>query len=657
MCLAGAVLCLPALLPAQEAAVKAEVAQEGEVLMRGPIHEAFASPVDLSLSKGAVIAKEPPEPIEELAPDQKPAGDNVVWISGYWAFDDERDEFFWISGIWRAVPAGVQWIPGYWVSVDGGYQWVSGLWVKSDAELSYLPEPPATQEAGPVGQAPSTDHFWVPGAWTWRDSRYVWRPGYWQQAHQGWVWNPARYSWTPQGYLYTAGYWDYDVPRRGLLFAPVYFNRGVYSRAGFAYTPSIALNTALLATNLFVRPQYGHYYFGDYYGNAYTTAGYTPWMRYAAGRGSYDPLYTYARWRYRDDRGWSERMDRDFDNRSRNEDARPPRTYAEASKRGTAADSPMYAASLKDYARISSSTGSKEARVSLEEVSKDLREQSRKTSADLTKLRKERQQLDARKGSAKKGDEGKAAPARFEIGKSPVVSAGKSDAADRQPPKSDEQPDRVTKEDPTKKTPKTEDADKGEPTKRPPTSVDPEKKAPPKTDPPKADPPKRDPPKVDPPKVDPPKADPPKTNPPKVDPPKSDPPKANPPKLDPPKKDPPKLDPPKVDPPKANPPKLDPPKKAPPKLDPPKKFDPPKKVDPPQVNPPKKLDPPKAIPLKKDGAAISPEEQGIVVQAKALPDVAPKVDPSPLLEATTKVKPVPIPEVRRVTRSKTSQTN
>lgn len=33
-----------------------------------------------------------------LPPDQKPEGDDVAWIPGYWAWDDERNDFLWVSG-------------------------------------------------------------------------------------------------------------------------------------------------------------------------------------------------------------------------------------------------------------------------------------------------------------------------------------------------------------------------------------------------------------------------------------------------------------------------------------------------------------------------------------------------------------------------------
>ncbi len=100
-----------------------------QVLTRGPVHEAFAAPVNHDPKPGLIAAKEPPSPVEELPPDQKPAGQNVQWIPGYWSWDQSRNDYLWVSGVWREPPPGRQWVPGYWHQVDGGFQWVPGAWV------------------------------------------------------------------------------------------------------------------------------------------------------------------------------------------------------------------------------------------------------------------------------------------------------------------------------------------------------------------------------------------------------------------------------------------------------------------------------------------------------------------------------------------------
>jgi len=58
------------------------------VLTRGPVHEAFAGVISYNPEPGVVVTKAPPAPIEEMPPEEKPEGDNVTWIPGYWGWDD-----------------------------------------------------------------------------------------------------------------------------------------------------------------------------------------------------------------------------------------------------------------------------------------------------------------------------------------------------------------------------------------------------------------------------------------------------------------------------------------------------------------------------------------------------------------------------------------
>lgn len=104
-----------------------------EVLTRGPVHEAFAGTITFDPEPGVVVRKPAPEPIEELPPEQKPTADNVAWIPGYRGWDDERDDYLWVSGIWRSLPPGRQWISGYWATAARDSQWTSGYW--ADAQL------------------------------------------------------------------------------------------------------------------------------------------------------------------------------------------------------------------------------------------------------------------------------------------------------------------------------------------------------------------------------------------------------------------------------------------------------------------------------------------------------------------------------------------
>src|SRR4029079_16485828 len=98
-----------------------------EVLARGPIHEAYATTTEQPAAS-PLLTKRPPDQVEELPPDQKPEGENVQFIPGYWSYDEERADFVWISGFWRATPPGRVWVPGSWRQAVGGWQWTAGFW-------------------------------------------------------------------------------------------------------------------------------------------------------------------------------------------------------------------------------------------------------------------------------------------------------------------------------------------------------------------------------------------------------------------------------------------------------------------------------------------------------------------------------------------------
>lgn len=399
-------------------------ADEGvEVLTRGPVHEAFAETISFDPEPGVVVPKAAPDAIEELPPEQKPEGANVDWIPGYWAWDDERSDFLWVSGIWRALPPGRQWMPGYWTASGRGSQWISGYWADAQAsEVEYLPEPPQTVEAGPNIEAPSANHTWLPGSWIWHENRYAWRPGVWALVQPNWIWNPAHYVWAPRGYVYVNGYYDHSVARRGVMFAPVYFSANTYSRRGFSYSPSMVINPGVFASHLFSRPSYGHYYFGDYYASNYASRGFSPWFSVYSSRSGYDPFYAHQRWEHRNDRQWDRRVEADFANRRDNEDARPPRTWTAQRDRGpqrAGNDDKSYtvAASLEDLSK------SKEAAIRFQPVAKEAREQYTQRGQEFRRTREERQKLEvaAVEGSAE-APVRTAKPVKVKVPRSPIAS-------------------------------------------------------------------------------------------------------------------------------------------------------------------------------------------------------------------------------------------
>lgn len=311
----------PPALPAEE---------QPEVLTRGPVHEAFAQPVDLEAQQGVIAPTQPPENIEEEPPAERPQGDNYVWVPGYWAWDQDRKGYIWISACWRAAPANMSWVPGYWSQAEGGWEWVAGFWTSADQkEIEYLPAPPELTDVAAPSEPTSPDQIWVPPCNYWSGGHYVLRRGYWLPAHEGWVWVPSHYVWTPRGYVFCEGHWDRTLERRGVLFAPVYIQPRVYTRVGFRFSPSIVVDTAVLSDSFFACPRYSHYYFGDYYDPSYVQIGIYPRYEVERIHTWYDPIYRYDRWRHRDDRGWEDRVRHDYEVRRDDRNLRPARTFRE----------------------------------------------------------------------------------------------------------------------------------------------------------------------------------------------------------------------------------------------------------------------------------------------------------------------------------------
>jgi len=370
-----------------------------EVLTRGPIHEAYAQPVNTGAVTPLAVTKKPPEPIEETPPDAKPADENAVWIGGYWSWDDERKDFLWVSGVWRVPPPGSRWISGYWTAAAGSHQWVPGLWSPvANQEVEYFPEPPASVEQGPTSEPPSVDYLWIPGCWQWQETRYLWRPGYWGFAQPGWVWVPASYNWCPRGWVFCDGYWDYPLARRGLIFAPVYFPAAAYVRPGFVYAPTVVIDPGLLTFYLFVRPTYCHYYFGDYYAASYVGLGIYPWFAIHSHRDFvYDPLFTYYRWHYSSrDPQWLDNLRGWHHYYREHPDMRPPHTLAAqqqiAAKVGDRADRKYLLAADT----VTNLRQKPDAPIKLATVAADQKVKIQDTNRKLQQFRTERLQLETK---------------------------------------------------------------------------------------------------------------------------------------------------------------------------------------------------------------------------------------------------------------------
>src|SRR5512140_3980308 len=84
-----------------------------------------ASPAEIAI--GISVGFAPPAiPIyvQPLCP-----GPGYIWTPGYWAWDPDIDDYYWVPGVWVPAPfSGGLWTPGYWGWSDGVFIWNEGYW-------------------------------------------------------------------------------------------------------------------------------------------------------------------------------------------------------------------------------------------------------------------------------------------------------------------------------------------------------------------------------------------------------------------------------------------------------------------------------------------------------------------------------------------------
>jgi hypothetical protein len=78
-----------------------------------------------------LVSQAPPAAQAEQ-PSSKPAP-HVFWQHGHWAWNAEKQLYFWDAGGWAPERAGEVWIPGYWTRVEDqgkvqGWRWVEPRW-------------------------------------------------------------------------------------------------------------------------------------------------------------------------------------------------------------------------------------------------------------------------------------------------------------------------------------------------------------------------------------------------------------------------------------------------------------------------------------------------------------------------------------------------
>jgi hypothetical protein len=56
-------------------------------------------------------------------------GEGYLWTPGYWYWDDDDEDYYWVPGTWVLAPEiGFLWTPGWWGWGSGVFIWNEGFW-------------------------------------------------------------------------------------------------------------------------------------------------------------------------------------------------------------------------------------------------------------------------------------------------------------------------------------------------------------------------------------------------------------------------------------------------------------------------------------------------------------------------------------------------
>jgi WXXGXW repeat (2 copies) len=57
------------------------------------------------------------------------SGDGYIWTPGYWAWDDDAEDYYWVPGTWILAPeVGFLWTPGWWGWGGEAFIFHEGYW-------------------------------------------------------------------------------------------------------------------------------------------------------------------------------------------------------------------------------------------------------------------------------------------------------------------------------------------------------------------------------------------------------------------------------------------------------------------------------------------------------------------------------------------------
>ena len=91
------------------------------ILMVPALSIVSSAQVSVSLTFGP-----PPLPVYE---QPSCPGEGYIWTPGYWAYDYDEGDYYWVPGTWVEAPEpGLLWTPGYWGWNGGSFVFHDGYW-------------------------------------------------------------------------------------------------------------------------------------------------------------------------------------------------------------------------------------------------------------------------------------------------------------------------------------------------------------------------------------------------------------------------------------------------------------------------------------------------------------------------------------------------
>jgi hypothetical protein len=208
----------------------------------------------------------------------------------------------------------------------------------------------------------------------------------------------------------------------------------VYTRHGYAYSPTIVIDLGVFSDHLFLRPSYQHYYFGDYYAPSYRQGGFYASFTFQTDRRGYDPIYAQQRWEHRQDRNWAQSVETSYQYRRDHESARPPRTWA-----AQRTLNPTAVASTQNRLVVATSIDQlakrKDNPAPFQPVAKEERQKLSQRGQEVQTSRDQRRTLEAKAPAAPDPKPGAAIePAKIQAPRSPIVAKPVSQLAGNQAP-------------------------------------------------------------------------------------------------------------------------------------------------------------------------------------------------------------------------------